>query len=280
MNGGSGLTLPARAVLAYSLYTPEHRGKWRIVDRLVNALDLRPKGPFVVQRGGRKWALSPQDYSNYDLFWFGAKDRWDLHHLERLLPDNATVFDVGANFGYYSVMLASKKGAASHCFSFEPNPATFRALEENIRLNNLSNVSAFQMGLSDTVGTAAIKPGVGNSGASFLTDGDGIRTTTLDSFCAEHPEVKSIDFIKVDIEGFEERFLRGGLKTLQHMHPVILIELNPVTLPRAGSSVQSVVSLLRSLGYELFEVRRDRLVELTSLPSGEDHVNAICIYKD
>lgn len=64
------------------------------------------------------------------------------------------------------------------------------------------------------------------------------------------------------------------------MHPVILIELNPVTLPRAGSSVQSVVSLLRSLGYELFEVRRDRLVELTSLPSGEDHVNAICLYKD
>jgi len=77
------------------------------------------------------------------------------------------VFDVAANFGYYSVMLARKKGAASHCFSFEPNPATFRALEENIRLNNLSNVSAFQMGLSDTVGTAAIKPGVATPAPAF-----------------------------------------------------------------------------------------------------------------
>lgn len=279
MNGENGLTVPARALLAYSLYTPEHRGKWRIIDGLVNALNLRPKGPFVVERGGRKWALSPQDYSNYDLFWFGAKDRWDLYHVERLLPDNATVFDVGANFGYYSVMLASKKNGASQCFSFEPSPTTYRMLEENIRLNNLSNVSAFQMGLSDTVGTAAIKVGDGNSGATFLTEGDGIRTTTLDAFCAEHPEVKSIDFIKLDIEGFEERFLRGGLKTLQRTHPVILIELNPVTLPRAGSSVQSVVSLIRSLGYQLFEVRRDRLVELTSLPNGEDHVNAICIYQ-
>src|ERR1700760_1318753 len=104
----SALSIPARAVLAYSLKGPSHRGKWKVVSTLVDTFNLHPEGRFLVERAGRKWALCPRDYPHRDLFWYGVKDRWALHHVTHLLPQNGVVFDVGANFGYYSVVLAER----------------------------------------------------------------------------------------------------------------------------------------------------------------------------
>lgn len=270
-----------KAVLAYSLHTPSHRGKWRVVNALVDVLRLKPTGRFIVSRSGLNWSLSPEDYVHRDLFWVGDKDHWEMYHLQRCLSPGATVFDVGANFGFYSLVLAKKLGPGSRVFSFDPNPATFRGFEENILLNAMTNVFAYQLGLSDTIGSAGISTmRSDNSGASFLTNGDSVSTTTLDTFCREHPEVKSIDAIKVDIEGYEERFLKGGLKSLERFKPFILMELSPVTLPRAGSSVEKVVSLLRSLGYQPFEIHRDKLIDFTGPPKDLGHVNVLCVHPE
>ena len=102
----------------------------------------------------------------------------------------------------------------------------------------------------------------GNSGAAFLELGDGeVQVTTLDEFVAERG-IERLDFMKIDVEGFEERVLRGGERVLRELRPHILFELQPVTLERAGSSVERLAALLISHGYRLLQADRERLVPL------------------
>jgi hypothetical protein len=82
------------------------------------------------------------------------------------------------------------------------------------------------------------------------------------------------------VEGYEERLLRGGAKTLADSRPLVHIELNPVTLEKARSSVERVVDLLRSHGYALFAARRAELVPLERLPRGRDYVNCFALHPD
>lgn len=268
-----------KALLWYGVSAPDHRGKWRVLTALINLLDIRLEdGTYVEERMGAWWNLRPSDYVHRDVFWFGEKDRWALYHILRLLPPNPVILDVGANFGYYSVRLAKEYGLASRVFAFEPNPATHELLKKNIALNGLTTVEAVMAGLADHEGTAGMASRLGNSGASTVVEGSGIQLTTLDRFW-ERQTLERLDFIKIDVEGFEEKLLRGAAETLRRFLPLILIELSPPTLARTGSSVQRVLDLLDSYGYDVLEINRKELRPLGHLPEGETLINVFGVRK-
>jgi hypothetical protein len=122
-----------------------------------------------------------------------------------------------------------------------------------------------------------------NSGAATLAktgsvEGVTVELTTLDEFCTlQH--IDKVDFIKIDVEGYEEKLLIGGSKTIRKFLPVIFIELDPPKLERADSSVERVVGRLREFGYEMFVSCRKELAPLRKLPRGQDILNAICMKK-
>ena len=269
------LSRPTRWLLFYSRRFPLHSGKWRIIHWVRQSLKLSAAGEFVVQRQGLWWSLNVSDYTQSLLFWYGARDRWEIHHLVRLARPRSVFFDIGANFGYYSVLLASRVGAECTVHAFEPNPPTFERLQRNAGLNSLSNVKTYCLGFSDVSGSAAVIEPAGNSGATHLVEGAGVELTTLDRFCQVR-QIRRLDFIKIDVEGFEEKVLAGAAETLARFKPIIVIELNPGTLKRAGSSVQRVAALLGEHGYTLFKPARTKLVPLLKLPEGEDYINAFC----
>jgi len=217
---------------------------------------------LTVSRQGLHWVLDPSDFPQENLFWLGESDRWELFHARRMVGPGAVTFDVGANFGYYALMLATGLRRACVVHAFEPNEATFQRLTRNIALNGMDCVHAHRLALSDVPGTASMRGRNGNSGAAFLEPGDGeVEVTTLDEFVAERG-IDRLDFMKIDVEGFEERVLRGGERVLRELRPHILFELQPVTLERAGSSVDRLATLLTSHGYRLFQADRERLVPL------------------
>src|SRR5262249_6927242 len=74
--------------------------------------------------------------------------------------------------------------------------------------------------------------------------------TMLDSLVREC-DIKRIDFIKVDIDGYECGMLRGGQETLRAWHPVIVLELSPHQLDDHGGSIEELVDLLAAAGYSL-----------------------------
>lgn len=238
-----------------------------------------------VIRQGLRWSLNPSDFMHADLFWLGTEDTWDLHHAQRMVTRGSVILDIGANFGYYSLKLASALKGECVVHAFEPNPPTYARLVHHIRVNGLgSSVTAHSLGLAERPGFATISEKSGNSGAANLTtsadDRDPIRLTSIDVFRAE-AGLPRVDFIKIDVEGFEEHVIAGGIQTLTEFKPTLVVELEPARLGPKGSSVSRVAGMLTGLGYDLFSTKRGRLIPLNDLPHRpEDQVNAFCIHPD
>lgn len=242
----------------------KHPGQWRVHAALRNVLQVGVDEDLAVERQGLRWVLNPSDTPQVDLFWLGESDRWDLFHARSFLRPGAVIFDVGANFGYYALVLAEGLQRRCEVHAFEPTPATFRRLGEHIALNGMGDVvHAHQLALSDEPGRASMcQPRSGNSGAAYAELGSGeVPVSTLDSFVRERT-LSRLDFVKIDVEGFEERVLRGGVHTLRTLRPVLLLEVQPVTLQRAGSSVARIFELLQTMGYVLRRAQKERLIPL------------------
>lgn len=277
-----GDTFLSRCLEFYGSALPNHRGKWWVHRRLRQLFHIHTSGARGVTRMGLHWNLDPSDYVQEELFWLGSKDRWEIHHILHLLPRDSVACDVGANFGYYSLMLASQAGCSA-VHAFEPNPTNFARLQRNIELNGLqSRIHAHCAGLSDVPTAARMEERSGNSGMARISadavDGPEVSLITLDDFCTQQGLTR-LDFIKIDTEGFEPHVLGGGMETLTRFKPLILIELNPPMLARQGATVASVVQPLRDCGYAFYAIQRQRL---TPMPKPEqqnpdEYMNALCM---
>jgi hypothetical protein len=88
---------------------------------------------------------------------------------------------------------------------------------------------------------------------------------TLDGFCQSRG-VGRVDFIRMDIEGAEQKALEGAAQVIDRDRPHVLIEIHPDMLAsRFGGSAEAVVEMFRSRGYRMFALNADRLEERTTL---------------
>ncbi len=277
------LSLFERALLFYGTRLPNHPRKWWLHDRLQRMSRITVDQDIEVVRDGLRWLLNPSDFEHAGLFWLGSKDPWDLYHLRRLAGPGCVFFDIGANFGYYSLALAAALDRQCRVYAFEPNPKTYARLLCHIEWNGLKDVILpFPLGLSDREGTASLIERSDNSGASRIGDdlpGIAVELTTLDAFCAGQG-IERLDAIKIDVEGLEPRVLAGGRTTLSRFKPAIIIEFWTTGLERAHSSVDEVAEILDGLGYKLFKPMRDRLVPISEPPQTTVPENVFCFHPD
>lgn len=139
--------------------------------------------------------------------------------------DRIHAVDIGANIGYVTSWMSLRWNQVS---SFEPGPITFRALEKNVRRDN---IDLYNVGLSDCCATMlfahnSTRPNLNQivSDRSKLKKNwllEEIKVQTLDSI-----EFKNIDLLKIDVEGHEFQVLQGGLQTIQFCRPVIVLEIS------------------------------------------------------
>jgi FkbM family methyltransferase len=241
-----------------------HRGKWRIHPILRSALGADSDCDLEVTRQGLRWCLNPSDFVQSHLYWTAEYESWDVLQISRWIQPGAVAFDVGANFGYYSITLASRMRGQGRVFAFEPCRTTYQRLRTNITLNHLeSTISTIPCGLSNSPGVAYLEQVEdGNSGATAVSaqaTGEAIELDTVDHFCDVN-EIDHIDIMKIDVEGSELRVLEGAKAMLSRHQPRIMIEINSSALVAAGASVEQLEDLLRGLGYQLFATQRDRLL--------------------
>ena len=127
-----------------------------------------------------------------------------------------TIFDVGANFGQTACRFAKAFPLAETIYSFEPVPASFVRLRETV--GSIPRVRIFNCALGDATGTIQMNlaPSAGsNSIRSILTTTGSVPVSidTVDNFCDSN-QVKFIDLLKIDVEGFELGVLRGANRHL------------------------------------------------------------------
>lgn len=182
-----------------------------------------------------------------------------LQAILSVLKPGDVAYDVGANVGLYSLLMAKAVGERGQVVAFEPEPHCYATLVENARLNRLANVLAVPLALGDRPGRARLaQDGTLNSfrvvelrqeadaapreQATEVTDGDSyVRRQRLPV-----PRV-----VKIDVEGYEFQVLLGLRDTLSHPAcKVVCCEVHPKLLP-PDSDPEAVVSLVESLGFPL-----------------------------
>ena len=176
-----------------------------------------------------------------------------------------TIFDIGANVGFYSIALG-QRFPESKIVAFEPIPVTFRELERNLALNAITNVSAFNQGLSDSANLApfyfdATVSGAA-SGAPLGTEFGPTETIacpveTLDSFVARTGIAPG--FIKCDVEGGELRVFRGAADVLQQFKPMVFTEMLRKWSARFGYHPNEIIAFFRDLDYQCFVLIEGKL---------------------
>jgi FkbM family methyltransferase len=189
--------------------------------------------------------------------------------FQRHVEPGHTVVDVGANIGYYTLLFARAVGASGRVYAFEPEPNNFAILRTNVEGNGYRNVVLENAAVSDSSGTLDLFVNETNLGDHQAYDaGEGrkrviVRSVSLDDYFADLAE--RIDFVKMDIQGFEAAALRG-MKTLLRTSPdvVLVTELWPKGMVAAGANPEGYLHELAQLGFVLFECdeRARRIVPL------------------
>lgn len=209
---------------------------------------------------GRKFHIGP-DMVYWGLYYGLGYEPEVTSLLEKLVQSGDIIFDIGANFGWYSTMFAKKLGAASTVYAFEPVPPTFERLNEHIKLNHLEDVIIpNRIALSDRVGQAKMHLFKGRSHALASLDPQGesdyeifeAPLVTLDVFLEEN-QLTHINFAKIDVEGNELMVLKGASKLLSGSNaPILMVEINNDTFSSFNYNAEQIWNCLQTFGYDTF----------------------------
>ena len=178
-----------------------------------------------------------------------------------LLKPGDTILDIGANVGLFSILASGKIGAEGKIFAFEPTKKTFNILEENLKLNNCSNVFPVETALSNFKGKVSFevpevvttKYNYGDSyqsmSADFNNKSNLVECIKLDEFIGDR-EIHHVDLIKIDIEGAEKLCFEGAERLFsKDKKPIIIMESDDSLCDRFGYTTFDTLQFLSKFGY-------------------------------
>lgn len=182
---------------------------------------------------------------------------WEPHlarYFARTLQPEHVFMDVGANFGYFTVLAAA---TVARVIAFEPSTRTHAYCMANIALNRLANVELHHCGLwhEDAIVELTRDPSTLNAvivPSSDTCAHESIQVVALDGLVrAGALDLPRLDVVKLDVEGTELSALTGMRGTLARLRPTIVMEANPPMLARFGLTVDDVWTFFEALSYDL-----------------------------
>ena len=174
------------------------------------------------------------------------------------LRDEDVVLDIGANIGWYALLLERHSPPSVRIYAFEPDPLNFDLLTTNVQLNRAHKIIGVPKALSDKAETTTLylypNKNRGRHSLIPLAKGDGetleVTTTTLDAFTTDYAvDPTRVKFIKMDVEGYEYYVLRGGHHLLETV-PYVHTEFWPPYFRRGNIDQKDLVDLMRGYQYQ------------------------------
>lgn len=267
------MSLLNRLVRAYLAHSPVTEGKKALL-RATRARIL-PGEPqqTVATKHGFRLRLNLANPEQERIYFYGEHDeRYETAALKERVRPGMHCWDIGANIGYYTCLLARLVGAGGRVLAFEPASATRARLEENVTLNGFGNVRVLGCAVGSAEGVARIhysSADLFEGTASLRADdrrnhGEQVAVRTLDALVAEFGAPQ---FLKIDVEGAQLDVWRGGRRFLSEHGPLVLAELRDSDDP---ALLREIEALVRACGYVLYAIRKGgRLVEHAALrPEG------------
>jgi len=241
---------------------------------------------------GFKMILSDKEHVQLDIIKNGVYEWAETAVLPAFVRLGSVAIDVGANIGYHSLLLSRLVGNKGHVYAFEPLKINFDRLKANIRMN-VGNVTPINVALGDSQEThryrfdPIIGKGVVNLGEWSMINtksDDGnvlVRTIPLDCFVQER-HVQNVRFMKIDVEGFELRVLKGAYETIKEFRPIIMMEFSIIFKSRKNPDIERIQEFLDSMKYTICRIHKSPWPHIrTVIPDdfkNEERFNAICYY--
>lgn len=182
--------------------------------------------------------------------------------IRRFLSHDATCVDVGANIGYFSLLMAN--GAPDRkIYSFEPIPLNAHLLRSSAALNSLENIEVIESAVGSTDGEVSFSQAIDSAYSSILDSRRKpverlirVPITRLDSFLATR-SMPAVDFLKIDVEGAEELVIEGSIALMtdpSRRPKLVLMELFDKNLEAFGTNSMAIVNRMKKFGYTPFFV--------------------------
>jgi FkbM family methyltransferase len=202
---------------------------------------------------------------------YGYFDEDVCRYLLHVLQPGMTFVDVGAHFGFFTLLAASLVGDAGRVLSFEPTPYTFSQLEKNTtgrRNIELVNCAAFDSETQLALRDFGIEFSAYNSAFGMRQDAEHRRPVSREfqvsarraDDVVNERHFDAVHLIKIDAESSELKVLQGLTETLQRHRPKVILETGDFELEGVPKTEQ-IIGWLRELGYWPHEVGRDGLLQ-------------------
>jgi len=179
----------------------------------------------------------------------------EIEFCKKEIKKGDTVVDIGANIGLFTLFFSKLVGTTGRVIAFEPDPENFDVLKKNIELNEITNVTLVQKGVSNKNESVKLYKSNVSGGHSLIKNEwakeyTNIQTVTLDDYFRG----KEIDMIKIDTEGFELEVIEGGKKLLEdNKNMKIISEFGGYYYKRNNSKVL-YPKILHEMGFKLFGI--------------------------
>lgn len=172
------------------------------------------------------------------------------------------VIDIGANIGYYTILFSNKVGKKGKVISIEPDETNYKILQKNIKENNLKNVIVVKKALGNENKKIYLYKSEENYGdhrvwgdknktADTKRERISVECQKLDDLIKDLKEEK-INFIKMDVQGFEGKVIEGGQKVIKENKPIIFFEYWPWAIKKSASDLQKMLLFLEKVYKKIF----------------------------
>jgi FkbM family methyltransferase len=224
------------------------------------------KKPRTITQDGIKYEVDITEGIDLSLFLFGNFQKHVTHNKLVNLPKDATIIDIGANFGVMSLQFA-KASPEGKVYSFEPTHYALGKLKRNLELNpelakHIEVINSFLSAKSSA--NAEIKAYSSwkvndeksddmhpeHKGAAKSTEGVG--SMTLDDFC-KSKQLARLDFIKIDTDGHEYEILQGAKETIAKYTPQLIFEIGLYVMTEKSIDFSFYSNYFKELGYKMYD---------------------------
>lgn len=232
---------------------------------------------WVVHRG-LNWWIHPHQFIDATMLSYGAWEPPTTRVYEGLLGPDMVVLDLGANTGYFSILGARLVGPKGRVIAVEAMAEPLEVLKSQVTANHFANVKIIQAAV-DAVDHAAedfftnyswTVPGV--LGATIFSQHGGVVPfKTVDTIVKEEG-LERLDFVKIDLDGYDFRALRGAQESLMRFRPKLLVEVGDYTMRdvekygegyRYGDETRRMLAFLKDCGYRL--LREESMQPITDI---------------
>jgi len=226
--------------IAYRKLIRSFRGKGLRRYKILNLINKKIQDSIrtnFIEIENSKMYLGDRDFHGISL---GNFELEETKLVKKQIKMGQTVLDIGASIGYYTLIFAKLVGKNGHVFSFEPNLNKFKILEQNIQLNNLTNIHVEKKIISDIDGEIDL----------FEKK---IKSISLDKYF----QGKKIDFIKIDVDGMEKKIVDGMIHVLENNPSIkLMMEYYPPGLEQFSGSPIEFPMILEKIGFQIFDINQ------------------------